>query len=109
MRQENEDHDRHCCRDCADRWFRNGKLYEAERLETRLFTLWTDFPHVTGQQSVAFALLGTKVTVVDLSDAQLERDRGGAAQLGLDLSTLQGDMRDLSHLDAARFDIVYHA
>lgn len=62
-----------------------------------------------GQQSVAFALLGAKVTVVDLSDAQLERDRGAAAQLGLDLITLQGDMRDLSRLDAARFDIVYHA
>ena len=62
-----------------------------------------------GQQSVAFALLGAKVTVVDLSDAQLARDRGAAAQLGLDLITLQGDMRDLSRLDAARFDLVYHA
>ena len=34
-----------------------------------------------GQQSAAFAVLGARVTVVDLSAAQLERDRQVAAQL----------------------------
>src|ERR1700738_3410669 len=50
-----------------------------------------------GQESVAFALLGVHVTVCDLSDAQLERDREAAAHYGLSIETVQGDMRDLSH------------
>ncbi len=62
-----------------------------------------------GQQSVAFALLGAKVTVVDLSEAQLDRDRAAAAHVGVDITILQGDMRDLSPIGAATFDIVYHA
>ena len=62
-----------------------------------------------GQQSVAFALLGSRVTVVDLSEAQLQRDRGAAAHYGVHLTLLQGDMRDLSALAEASFDIVYHA
>ncbi|HEU5090670.1 MAG TPA: class I SAM-dependent methyltransferase [Roseiflexaceae bacterium] len=60
-----------------------------------------------GQQSVAFALLGAHVTVVDLSEAQLQRDRQAAARYGLDITVLQADMRDLSALEAASFDIVY--
>jgi SAM-dependent methyltransferase len=59
-----------------------------------------------GQQSVAFALLGSQVTVLDLSEAQLSRDRGAAAKLGLEIRTAEGDMRDLSTFDAASFDIV---
>src|ERR687894_294918 len=39
-----------------------------------------------GQQSVAFALLGAKVTVFDLSAAQLDRDRVAAAQVGVDIT-----------------------
>jgi ubiquinone/menaquinone biosynthesis C-methylase UbiE len=62
-----------------------------------------------GRQSVAFALLGAKVTIVDLSEAQLDRDRAAAAHFGVDITLLQGDMRDLSRLEAASFDIVYHA
>jgi ubiquinone/menaquinone biosynthesis C-methylase UbiE len=59
-----------------------------------------------GQQSVAFRLLGAEVTVLDLSDAQLSRDRDAAAQLGLEIRTVEGDMRDLSTFDAASFDVV---
>jgi ubiquinone/menaquinone biosynthesis C-methylase UbiE len=59
-----------------------------------------------GQQSVAFALLGARVTVLDLSDAQLARDRDAAAHLGLEIRTVEGDMRDLSAFDAAAFDVV---
>jgi SAM-dependent methyltransferase len=62
-----------------------------------------------GQQSVAFALLGARVTVVDLSEAQLQRDRAAAAHYGLDITVQQGDMRDLSMLAADSFDVVDHA
>jgi 2-polyprenyl-3-methyl-5-hydroxy-6-metoxy-1,4-benzoquinol methylase len=62
-----------------------------------------------GQQSVAFAVLGAKVTVVDLSAAQLDRDRVAAAQVGVEINIRQGDMRDLSCFEAASFDLVYHA
>lgn len=62
-----------------------------------------------GQQSVAFALLGARVTVFDLSEEQLRRDQEAAAHYGVDISTRQGDMRDLSCFDEAAFDVVYHA
>ncbi len=61
-----------------------------------------------GQQSAAMGLLGANVTVMDLSEAQLERDREAAAHYGLNIATLQGDMRDLSRLGAASFDVVVH-
>ena len=62
-----------------------------------------------GQQSAAFALLGARVTVVDLSDAQLERDAQVAAHYGVDLEIVQADMRDLSALAPDSFDLVQHA
>lgn len=61
-----------------------------------------------GQQSVAFALLGAQVTVVDLCAEQLERDRAAAEHYGLVLELVQADMRDLSVLPATAFDLVYH-
>jgi SAM-dependent methyltransferase len=61
-----------------------------------------------GQQSVAFALLGSQVTVVDLSTAQLDRDREAASHYGLSITEIEADMRDLSNLDEASFDVVYH-
>jgi SAM-dependent methyltransferase len=61
-----------------------------------------------GQQSAAMGLLGATVTVLDLSAAQLERAREAAAHYGHALTTLQGDMRDLSRLDASAFDVVFH-
>lgn len=60
-----------------------------------------------GQQSVAFALLGAQVTVVDLSAAQLERDRAAAAHYGVPVTTVQGDMRDLAPFAGAGFDLVW--
>jgi SAM-dependent methyltransferase len=62
-----------------------------------------------GQQSAAFSLLGAKVTVLDLSETQLSRDREAAAHYGTRVETMQGDMRDLSPFADATFDIVYHA
>jgi len=52
-------------------------------------------------------LLGAIVTVVDLSEEQLQRDRQVAAHYQVPIQTLQGDMRDLSHLPAQGFDIVW--
>ena len=59
-----------------------------------------------GQQSAAFGLLGARVTVMDLSDAQLAGDRTAAAHYGLTLRVEQGDMRDLSRFADGSFDIV---
>jgi SAM-dependent methyltransferase len=60
-----------------------------------------------GQASVAFGLLGAEVTVLDISDVQLERDRQGAAHHGFAVTTLQGDMRDLSAFANAAFEVVW--
>ncbi|MCC6458595.1 MAG: class I SAM-dependent methyltransferase [Caldilineaceae bacterium] len=70
-----------------------------------------------GQQSVAFSLLGAKVTVLDLSDKQLERDRAAADHYrtnyrlnhSIDIRTVQGDMRHLDEFATSSFDLVYHA
>ena len=61
-----------------------------------------------GQQSIAFALLNANVTVFDLSEDQLNRDREAAAHFNVEIKTLQGDMQDLSRFETATFDIVYH-
>jgi SAM-dependent methyltransferase len=60
-----------------------------------------------GQQSAAFSLLGAAVTVVDLSAEQLARDRAAAERYGVEIATIQGDMRDLSALADAAFDVVW--
>ena len=62
-----------------------------------------------GQQSAAFGLLGARVTVFDLSETQLARDRQTAAHYNLSITTLQGDMRDLSVFADNAFDVVWHA
>ncbi len=60
-----------------------------------------------GQDSAAFGLLGAEVTVLDLSDEQLARDRQAATHHGYVVSAQQGDMRDLSRFPAASFDVVW--
>jgi len=60
-----------------------------------------------GQASVAFGLLGAEITVLDLSDVQLERDREAARHHGFPVQTVQGDMRDLSMFAENHFDIVW--
>jgi 2-polyprenyl-3-methyl-5-hydroxy-6-metoxy-1,4-benzoquinol methylase len=62
-----------------------------------------------GQQSVAFAMLGARVTVFDLSAEQLERDQAAADHYGFEIKIIEGDMRDLSYFEDARFDVVKHA
>ena len=62
-----------------------------------------------GQQSAVFGLLGARVTVVDLSQGQLEGDRKAAAHYGYSVNTVKADMRDLSALTDEAFDLVYQA
>jgi len=60
-----------------------------------------------GQQSAVFSLLGADVTVLDLSPEQLDNDRKVAQHYGYEVTTIQGDMRDLSMLPVEFFDRVY--
>lgn len=60
-----------------------------------------------GQQSAVFSLLGANVTVLDLTPEQLERDERAARHYGYEVTTVQGDMRELQALQAAHFDRVY--
>lgn len=61
-----------------------------------------------GQQAPVLAAAGAQVTVFDASRGQLEQDRFVAARDGLALTTVQGDMRDLSAFEDECFDIVFH-
>ena len=61
-----------------------------------------------GQQTAVFGLLGANVTVLDLTETQLERDREAAAHHGYPLRIEQGDMRDLSRFADNSFDIIWH-
>jgi len=61
-----------------------------------------------GQQGPVFAALGANVTIFDNSPAQLERDRQVAAREGLNIRTVEGDMRDLSVFADEAFDLVFH-
>lgn len=62
-----------------------------------------------GQQSAVFGLLGARVTVVDISDGQLEGDKKAADHYGYKVTVIQGDMNDLSVLKDESFDLVYQA
>lgn len=61
-----------------------------------------------GQQAPVLAAAGADVTVFDASANQLQRDRDVAERDGLALTTVQGDMRDLSVFADASFDMVFH-
>ena len=61
-----------------------------------------------GQQGPVLAAAGAQVTVFDNSPEQLAQDRAVAEREGLEISTVQGDMADLSRFDAGRFDFIFH-
>ncbi len=61
-----------------------------------------------GQQGPVLAAAGANVTVFDNSPAQLSQDRMVAEREGLDIKTVQGDMRDLSAFADASFDLIFH-
>ena len=66
------------------------------------------WPQVVDSNPSPLALLGADVTVLDLSDKQLEQDQAAAAHYGLDIRTVQGDMRRLAAFSDCTFDLVYH-
>lgn len=59
-----------------------------------------------GRQGPLHVAAGMEVTVVDLSDAMLQRDRQVAAARGLNLRLVQASMDDLSALRDDEFDAV---
>jgi ubiquinone/menaquinone biosynthesis C-methylase UbiE len=61
-----------------------------------------------GRQSVLYGLCNADITILDISDAQLDIDREMATHYGFDVRLIQGDMRDLSQFEDAAFDIVDH-
>ena len=61
-----------------------------------------------GQQGPVLAAAGARVTVLDNSPRQLEQDQFVAARDGLDVTTVLGDMRDLSMFADERFDLVFN-
>lgn len=59
-----------------------------------------------GQQGPILAAAGADVTIIDISKKQLEQDEMVAKRDGLSLTTVQGDMSDLSDFADEYFDIV---
>jgi SAM-dependent methyltransferase len=61
-----------------------------------------------GQQAPILAAAGGQVTVFDNSPAQLAQDQSVAEREGLKITTVQGDMRDLSIFPDESFDLIVH-
>ena len=61
-----------------------------------------------GQQGPILAAAGARVTVLDNSPRQLERDREVAAREGLKLAAVEGDMANLAMFADGSFDRVIH-
>ena len=59
-----------------------------------------------GQQAPILAAAGAEVTVFDLSDRQLERDRKIAGREGMEIRTIAGDMTNLSCFADQEFDLI---
>ena len=61
-----------------------------------------------GRQGPIYAAAGAIVTVVDLSPVMLELDRSVATERGIELTTVEASMDNLSMLGNESFDIVIH-
>lgn len=61
-----------------------------------------------GLQAPLLACAGAHVTVIDLSQRMLEKDRAIAAQEGLSIRIEHGNMCDLSRFEDASFDLVFN-
>lgn len=59
-----------------------------------------------GLQSILFAKAGAQVTVLDISQAMLEKDKEMARKLGLKVECLHQSMEDLTNLAPSSFDLV---
>lgn len=61
-----------------------------------------------GQQAPVLAAVGARVTTLDASKKQLERDQEVAERENLEIRTVEGDMRDLSAFKNETFDLIVH-
>ncbi|UFT99606.1 class I SAM-dependent methyltransferase [Radiobacillus kanasensis] len=61
-----------------------------------------------GQQGPVLAAAGADVTVVDISQKQLDQDELVAKRDGLSLQTIQGSMSNLHFFEDGTFDMVIH-
>src|SRR5262245_39521747 len=61
-----------------------------------------------GQQVPILAAAGAHVTLLDNSPRQLAQDRMVAERDGLAITTVQGDMADLSAFASESFDLIFH-
>ncbi len=61
-----------------------------------------------GQQGPIMAAAGAEVTVFDISEKQLGQDKFVAERDGLNIQTVQGNMRDLSIFQDETFDFIIH-
>lgn len=59
-----------------------------------------------GQQMPILAATGADVTTFDLSEEQLERDLEVCREEGLQIETLQGNMKDLSRFGDGQFNLI---
>ena len=61
-----------------------------------------------GQQAPIFAAAGARVTVLDNSPLQLEQDQIVACREGLSITSILGDMRNLSQFPPDSFDLIFN-
>jgi SAM-dependent methyltransferase len=61
-----------------------------------------------GQQAPILAAAGARVSVLDNSPRQLAQDRLVAEREGLSVTTVEGDMADLSMFADESFDLIFH-
>jgi SAM-dependent methyltransferase len=61
-----------------------------------------------GQQGPILAAAGARVTVLDNSPRQLGQDRMVAERDGLEISTVEGSMMELSMFEDESFDLIFH-
>ncbi len=61
-----------------------------------------------GQQVPVLAAAGANVTALELSPEQLEKDAAVAAQHGLSVRTILGDMTELGEFETGSFDLVFN-
>jgi SAM-dependent methyltransferase len=86
-----------------------------ELLDPRGWIPWDEVESVLcvacggGQQGPLFASLKRRVTLLDLSSAQLERDREVARRYGFAIELIERDMLDLVPLHGRDFDLVYQS
>jgi SAM-dependent methyltransferase len=60
-----------------------------------------------GQQSAVFGLLDAGVTVIDFTQGQLDGDVAAAKHYGYPVQTICANIRNLSTIEDASFDLVY--